>query len=55
MMTTSTTPIIESDMEVERKIKQLKLGVKDEMRSVDRGTQQTPIQPGDSIRDIDPG
>ena len=54
MMATSTTPIIESDMEVERKIKRLRLGVEDEMRRVDIGTQQPPIKPGDSVRDINP-
>ena len=47
MMTTSTTSTTLPDRDVKNKIKQLGLDVE--------VTQQTPIRPGDSIRDIDPG
>ena len=47
MMTTSTTSTTLPDRDVKNKIKQLGLDVE--------VTQQTPIIPGDSIRDIDPG
>jgi len=49
MMTASSTSTTLPDRDVKNKIKQLGLGNKSEAQ------QQTPIRPGDSVRDIEPG